>query len=90
MEYIKTAFPNHGIWFGSDDQIMASVPYKIDGIIGSTYNILVHLAKSLFAEVEICNIDKAMSTQSYINDIIDIFVKNGIYLSMKYILSFMA
>ena len=88
MERIKTAFPNHGIWFGSDDQIMASIPYKIDGVIGSTYNVLGHLAKSLFAEVESGSMDKAMSIQSYINDIIDIIVKNGVYSAMKYMLSF--
>lgn len=86
MERIKTAFPNRGIWFGSDDQIMASVPYKVEGVIGSTYNVLGHLAKSLFKEVENGNIDKATGIQTHINNIIDVIAKNGVYPAMKYML----
>lgn len=88
LERIRKEFPDKLIFYGVDEMFMSAAALNIDGGIGSTYNILGPRYRKVLSFLEEGNLKKAYDTQSSINDVIEAVIENGLYGTLKEILSY--
>ncbi|RIY33927.1 N-acetylneuraminate lyase [Psittacicella melopsittaci] len=83
LERLRGAFPDKLIFFGFDELLLPAVIYKVDGAIGSTYNVDAPLAKQVFAKAQAGDLDGARDAQAKLNNFIDQVLENGLYQTLK-------
>ncbi|RIY35047.1 N-acetylneuraminate lyase [Psittacicella gerlachiana] len=83
LERLRGAFPNKLIFFGFDELLLPATVYKVDGAIGSTFNVDAPLAKEVFARVKAGDLDGARDAQTKLNNFIDQVLANGLYQTLK-------
>lgn len=77
MERMKHAHPDLIIWNGFDEMLLSGLAAGADGAIGSTYNILMPIAKQVYNSFHSGNIDEARRYQSLINEMVTISKKHN-------------
>ncbi|MFC6276894.1 N-acetylneuraminate lyase [Psittacicella hinzii] len=83
LERLRFAYPDKLILSGFDEMLFPALVYKVDGAIGSTYNLNAPLAKAIFAAVAEGNNDKALTLQNKMNNFISAVLDNGLYQTLK-------
>ncbi|MGL4865875.1 MAG: N-acetylneuraminate lyase [Cetobacterium sp.] len=86
LERVRKTFPNKLIYAGFDEMLLPAVALGVDGAIGSTYNVTGKIAKEIFKLVQEGDLLLAREKQTYLNDIIEAILKNGLYQTIKEIL----
>lgn len=86
LERVRKTFPNKLIFAGFDEMLLPAIVVGVDGAIGSTYNITGKIARNIWNAVKSGDIEDARERQSYLNDIIELILKNGLYQTIKEIL----
>ena len=86
LERVRKTFPNKLIYAGFDEMLLPAVALGVDGAIGSTYNVTGKIAKEIFNLVQEGDLLLAREKQTYLNDIIEAILKNGLYQTIKEIL----
>ncbi len=87
MERIKHHFPNHLLYSGFDECLLPATSIGIDGAIGSTYNFQAKIAKKVYKCVQKGDLKTARLAQETMNDVIDILIANGLYQTIKSVLT---
>ncbi len=86
LERVRKAFPNKLIYAGFDEMLLPAVALGVDGAIGSTYNVTGKIAKEIFDLTKAGKLELAREKQTYLNDIIEAILSNGLYQTIKEIL----
>ncbi len=86
LERLRTAFPNHLIFSGFDEMLLPALSYKIDGAIGSTFNVNGHRIKQIMQAFDNKDLDNALELQQVTNDLISEILDNGLYPTIKQLL----
>ena len=89
LERLRTAFPDHIFYNGSDEMLLSGLVAGADGGIGSTYNYqpktFVNIRKAFLAN----DIAAARKYQSEANSTIEVILRNGVLTSTKKLLELM-
>ncbi len=86
LERLKKAYPNHLLFSGFDEMMLPACAVGVDGAIGSTFNVVGHLAREVFESANNGDFATARKVQSHMNDFIEQVLSNGLYLTLKEIL----
>ena len=86
LERVRKAFPNKLIYAGFDEMLLPAVALGVDGAIGSTYNVTGKIAREVFDATKAGDLATARERQTYLNDIIEAILGNGLYQTIKEIL----
>lgn len=87
LERIRKTFPNHLIYAGFDEMMLSAAVLGVDGGIGSTYNVNGIRAKKIFELAQSGKINEAREVQHITNDLIEDVLNNGLFQTLKVILS---
>lgn len=87
MERIHAANPGLTIYNGYDEMLLAGLTMGASGGIGSTYNIMAKQFTELYNLFLQNNIEQARLLQSKVNSIIKALSNNGLFQTLKYILT---
>ena len=89
LERLRTAFPDHIFYNGSDEMLLSGLAAGADGGIGTTYNYqperMVNIRKAFLAN----DIKGARKLQSEANQTIEVILRNGVLVSTKKLLELM-
>lgn len=86
LERVRKAFPNKLIYAGFDEMLLPAIAVGVDGAIGSTYNVTGKIAREVYSYMREGDIILAREKQTYLNDIIEAILGNGLYQTIKEIL----
>lgn len=86
LERLRKAYPDVLIWSGFDEMLLPAVVNKVDGAIGSTYNVNGLKARATIDAVKRGDIDGALQLQNETNDLIADILANGLYQTLKQLL----
>lgn len=87
LERMRQEFPNHLLYGGFDEMLLSASVLGIDGAIGSTFNVSAKLARSIYDAAAEGRIAEARAVQHQLNDFITALISNGLYQTLKEILS---
>lgn len=87
LERLRNKFPNHLLYNGFDECLISASVLNVDGAIGSTFNVTAPLAKEVLALVKEGKIQEALKVQSKMNGFIEEIIDNGLYQTIKQILT---
>lgn len=87
LERVRSRFKDKLIYSGFDEMLLPATVLGVDGAIGSTYNVNGLKAKNIFTAAREGRIEEARQLQRESNDFISDVLSNGIYNSLKLILS---
>lgn len=87
LERVKKQFPDKLIYFGIDEMLLSATSLGVDGAIGSTYNLNAPKAREIMKAVKQGELEKARALQHETNDMISDLLDNGLYNTIKLILS---
>lgn len=87
LERMRKEFPDQLIYAGFDEMLLPATVLGIDGAIGSTYNINGDRAKRIFTLAQQGKIKEALALQHKTNDLITALLENGLYQTIKQILT---
>ena len=89
LERLRTAFPDHIFYNGSDEMLLSGLAAGADGGIGTTYNYqperMVNIRKAFLAN----DIKGARKLQSEANQTIEVILRHGVLVSTKKLLELM-
>lgn len=86
LERVRKAFPHKLIYAGFDEMLLPAVALGVDGAIGSTYNVTGKIAREVFDATKAGDLVTGRERQTYLNDIIEAILGNGLYQTIKEIL----
>lgn len=86
LERVREAFPDKLLYAGFDEMLLPAVALGVDGAIGSTYNVTGKIAREVFDATIAGDLVTARKKQTYLNNIIEALLGNGIYQTIKEIL----
>lgn len=86
LERLRKAYPNHLIYSGFDEMLLPAVVNKVDGAIGSTYNVNGIRARQIIELAQQGKYDEALKVQQETNDLISAILDNGLYPTIKQLL----
>lgn len=86
LERVREAFPDKLLYAGFDEMLLPAVALGVDGAIGSTYNVTGKIAREVFDATIAGDLVIARKKQTYLNNIIEALLGNGIYQTIKEIL----
>lgn len=86
LERLRSSYPDHLIFSGFDEMLLPALVNKVDGAIGSTFNVNGIRAKATMDCVEKGQYSKARQLQQESNDLIDEILDNGLYPTIKQLL----
>lgn len=86
LERLRKAYPEVLIYSGFDEMLLPAVVNKVDGAIGSTYNVNGIRARKIIEAVEASDLNTALQIQNDSNDLIEAILENGLYPTLKHIL----
>ena len=87
LERMRKEFPDKLIYAGFDEMLLPATVLGVDGAIGSTFNINGARAKKIFNLAKEGNVKEALEIQHITNDIITDVLSNGLYQTLKLILT---
>lgn len=87
MERIRNSNPEWKIYNGYDEMLTAGLSMGANGGIGSTYNIMAKEYIRLYQLVSQNRMEEARTVQAEVNHIIELLAPNGLFASLKYILT---
>lgn len=87
LERMRKSFPDKLIYAGFDEMLLSAAVLGIDGAIGSTFNVNGARAKEIVKLVKQGKIAEALQLQHVTNDLITEILQNGLYQTLKEILS---
>lgn len=87
LERLRKAYPEHLIFAGFDEMMLSATVLGVDGAIGSTFNVNGVRARQIFESAQKGNIQEAKEIQHVTNDLISDIISNGLYATIKGILS---
>lgn len=87
MERLHTSNPSLIIYNGYDEMLLAGLSMGASGGIGSTYNIMAWKFTELYRLFTQNKIEQARELQSEVNGIIKALSSNGLFQTLKYILT---
>lgn len=87
LERMRKSFPDKLIYAGFDEMLLSAAVLGIDGAIGSTFNVNGARAKEIVKLVKQGKIAEALQLQHVTNDLITEILQNGLYQTIKEILS---
>ncbi len=89
LERLRTAYPDHVFYNGSDEMLLSGLAAGADGGIGTTYNFqparMVEIRKAYLAG----DMKLALELQSTANRVIEVLLRNGVLPGSKAILNMM-
>ncbi len=89
LERLRTAYPDHVFYNGSDEMLLSGLAAGADGGIGTTYNFqparMVEIRKAYLAG----DMKLALELQSTANRVIEVLLRNGVLPGSKVILNMM-
>ncbi len=89
LERLRSAYPDHVFYNGSDEMLLSGLAAGADGGIGTTYNFqparMVEIRKAYLAG----DMKKALELQSTANQVIEVLLRNGVLPGSKAILNLM-
>ncbi len=89
LERLRTAYPDHVFYNGSDEMLLSGLAAGADGGIGTTYNFqparMVEIRKAYLAG----DMKLALELQSTANRVIEVLLRNGVIPGTKAILELM-
>lgn len=88
LERLRHAYPNKLIYSGFDEMLLSASVLNIDGAIGSTFNVNGSRARKIFELAQDNQIDEARQLQKQTNDLIEGMLENGLYQTIKAILTY--
>lgn len=83
LERLIQAKPDSTFLFGVDEFLMSASTLGIDGAIGSTFNIMGHLAKKIFLSTKSSNVFEAKNLTQKYNTYLKHILDNGVYQVIK-------
>ncbi len=83
MERLRRALPEKLVYSGFDEMLLSASVLKTDGAIGSTYNIIGHWAKRLYAAAQAGDLETARTWQGHMNNVIERLIQAGLYQTIK-------
>lgn len=86
LERLRNSYPNHLIFSGFDEMLLPALVNRVDGAIGSTFNVNGKRAKAIMDCVEKGEYQQARRLQQESNDLIDEILDNGLYPTIKQLL----
>lgn len=86
LERVRKTFPDKLIFAGFDEMLLPAVALGVDGAIGSTYNVTGKIAREVYENTLKGDLPEARKCQTYLNDIIEKLLGNGLYQTIKIIL----
>lgn len=86
LERLRLTFPNHLIFSGFDEMLLPAMVNKVDGAIGSTYNVNGPRSRKIMELTQQGCIDEALEIQNETNNLIDAILENGLYVTIKRLL----
>lgn len=87
LERLRKAFPDKLLFYGVDEMFLPAALLKIDGGIGSTYNVLGPSYRHILDLLEKGDVEEAYHVQSGVNDTIEAILSNGLYGTLKELLA---
>lgn len=86
LERLRATFPEHVIYSGFDEMLLPALVNKVDGAIGSTYNVNGIRARQIVDLAAAGRYDEALNIQKETNALISEILANGLYLTLKQLL----
>ncbi|SUO97587.1 N-acetylneuraminate lyase [Suttonella ornithocola] len=86
LERLRYTYPDKLIWSGFDEMLLPAVVNKVDGAIGSTFNVNGHRAKQIIELTKAGKLDEALAIQNESNNLISAILENGLYATLKQLL----
>ena len=86
LERLRKAYPEHLIYAGFDEMMLPATVLKVDGAIGSTFNVNGIRARQIFELAQQGKVEEAFEIQNITNDLITDISGNGLYQTLKYLL----
>ncbi len=83
LERVRAAQPDKLILSGSDEMLLSAAVLGTDGAIGSTYNIMGHWAKKIFASAQAGDILTARKAQGHLNYVVEKLIAAGLFPTLK-------
>ena len=87
LERMRSRFPEQIIYAGFDEMLLPALSLNVDGAIGSTFNVNAKRARGTMEAYVSGDLETAYRLQKESNDLISALLDNGIYASLKQILS---
>ena len=87
LERMRKAFPDKLIYAGFDEMMLPATVLGVDGAIGSTFNVNGRRSKEIFEAAKNGDIERARELQHLTNDFITDVLDNGLYQTLKGLLS---
>ncbi|WP_085993125.1 N-acetylneuraminate lyase [Oceanobacillus senegalensis] len=88
LERLRHAYPDKLIYSGFDEMLLSASVLKVDGAIGSTFNVNGVRARQIMELAQKGQIDEAREIQKVTNDLISAILDNGLYQTIKEILKY--
>ena len=86
LERLRSAYPDHLIYSGFDEMLLPALVNRVDGAIGSTYNINGIRARQIIDLAAAGNYAEALKMQQESNNLIADILANGLYPTLKQLL----
>ena len=86
LERLRSAYPDHLIYSGFDEMLLPALVNRVDGAIGSTYNVNGIRARQIIDLAAAGNYAKALKIQQESNNLIADILANGLYPTLKQLL----
>lgn len=86
LERLRKAYPEHLIFSGFDEMLLPASVNKVDGAIGSTFNVNAIRSREIFELAQKGEVEKALEIQHITNDLIADILQNGLYATIKELL----
>lgn len=87
LERVRKSYPNHLIYAGFDEMMLPALTLGVDGAIGSTFNVNGLRSRKIMELVSQGKLKEALDVQHITNDFITDVLNNGLYPTLKTILS---
>ena len=87
LERLRYSFPDSLIYFGYDEIAIVGLTLGCDGVIGSTYNVMGNQVKEVMDLINEGKLNEARTLQHEITSIISEIVDNGLYPTIKQIIT---
>lgn len=88
LERIKTNNKDLTVLNGYDEMLTAGLAMGADGGVGSTYNCMAPLIRSIYDHMQSGEIEKARACQKKVNAVIACMSRHGVFASVKAILEY--
>lgn len=86
LERLRTTYPDTLIYSGFDEMLLPALVNKVDGAIGSTYNVNGLRARQIMELASAGRYEEALKVQQASNELISDILENGLYPTIKQLL----